>query len=187
MVVDSGYSHTTVTPVIDGRPVQAAIRRLDIGGKHLTNYLAELLAIHEVSLKEDPWIANEVKEACCFISDDFKRDMEKTWRGHNMDPSLALDVQLPDYQEFSKVIVKPYEPKSQNPRSRSDVATIGNERFQVPEVLFNPGDIGMVEGGLPELIMQSVGQLPEALQHAMFANILAVGGNTLIPGFLGRL
>ncbi|KAF2663693.1 Actin/actin-like protein [Microthyrium microscopicum] len=187
LVIDSGYSHTTVTPLVNGQPVQSGIRRLDIGGKHLTNYLSELLAIHEVSLKEDPWIANEVKEACCFITDDFKRDMERTWRGHNMDPTICVDVQLPDYQEFSNVVVKPFEPKAASLRTKSDVATLGNERFQVPEILFNPGDIGMVEGGLAELVMQSVSQLPESLQHLMLANVLLVGGNALLPGFLERL
>jgi len=167
--------------------VHEAIRRLDVGGKHMTNYLIELLAIHEVSLSEDPWIANEVKEACCFVTDDFKRDMEKTWRGHKMDPSIVVDVQLPDYQEVSKPIVNEYQPKTSVVRKRVDFPTLGNERFQVPEIVFDPGDIGMTEAGLSELIMQSIAILPEGLQPAMFSNIMIVGGNARIPGFLERL
>jgi actin-related protein 6 len=187
LVVDSGFSHSTVTPLINGFPVQPSIRRLDIGGKHLTNYLAELLAIHEISLKEDPWIANEVKEECCFVSNDFKRDVERTWRGHQMDPSIVVDCQLPDYQHNSKVIVKPYEPRDQVFKNKSNITTVGNERFQVPEILFKPGDIGMREGGLSDVVIESIISLPISLQSVMFENILVVGGNAKIPGFLQRL
>jgi actin-related protein 6 len=187
VVVDSGYSHTTVTPLINGRPVQPAIRRLDIGGKHLTNYLAELLAIREVSLKEDPWIANQLKEKCCFVTDNLKRDIERTWRRHDMDPSIVVDCQLPDYVHSSDVIVKPYEPKDDMLKNKSNIATLGNERFQVPEILFNPGDIGMREGGLAEVILQSICSLPMSLQSVMLENVLVVGGNANIPGFIERL
>jgi len=187
LIVDSGFSHTTITPVIKGQPVHASIRRLDIGGKHLTNYLSELLAIHEISLKEDPWIANELKESCCFVSNDFKPDVERTWRGHLMDPSIVLDCQLPDYQENLKVIVRPYEQREQVYKSKSNITTVGNERFQVPEVLFNPGDIGMMEAGLPELIMQSINSLPEGIRPAMLENIILTGGNAQIPGIVERL
>lgn len=187
LVVDSGFSHTTVTPVVDGRPVHAAIRRLDVGGKHLTNYLAELLAIHEISLKEDPWIANELKEAVCYVSDDFKRDMERTWRGHRMDPSIVVDCQLPDYQEISNVVVKPYEAKDPMHKTKFNITTVGNERFQVPEILFNPSDVGMAQAGLPGLIVQSISALPEGLRPAIFENIFAVGGNSKIPGYMKRL
>jgi actin-related protein 6 len=187
LVVDSGFSHSTVTPVVDGRPVNAAIRRLDVGGKHLTNYLAELLAIHEISLKEDPWIANELKEAVCYVSDDLKRDMERTWRGHRMDPSIVVDCQLPDYQEISNVVVKPYEAKDPMHKTKLNITTVGNERFQVPEILFNPSDVGMAQAGLPGLIVQSISALPEGLRPVMFENIFAVGGNSKIPGYLERL
>ena len=187
LVVDSGFSHSTATPLINGAPVQPSIRRLDIGGKHLTNYLAELLAIHEISLKEDPWIANEVKEECCFVSNDFQRDVERTWRGHQMDPSIVVDCQLPDYQHNSKVIVKSYEPRDQVFKNKSNITTVGNERFQVPEILFKPGDIGMREGGLADVVIESIFSLPTSLQPVMFENILVVGGNAKIPGFLQRL
>lgn len=187
LVIDSGFSHTTVTPLLNGCTVQDAVRRLDVGGKHLTNYLSELLAIHEISLKDDPWIANEVKETACFVTDDFRRDVERTWRGHCMDPSIVVDCQLPDYQEYFKVIVRPYEAKDAMFKAKHNIATLGSERFQVPELLFTPGDIGMVEGGLAELTMQSIGLLPEGLRAGLLANILLVGGNARIPGFVDRL
>ena len=65
--------------------------------------------------------------------------------------------------------------------------TLGNERFTVPELLFNPGDIGMKQAGLPDTIMQSMSGLPPGLWTAMLSNILVVGGNANLPGFVDRL
>lgn len=153
----------------------------------MTSYLTELLAIHEVNLQDQPWIANEVKEAVCFVSDDFRRDMDRTWRNQKMHPSVAVDCQLPDYQSVHEVIVQAYEPRATGAKAKSNVVAIGNERFQVPELLFNPSDIGMVEAGLPEVIMQSISVLPQGLHAAFLANIVVIGGNAKIPGFLDRL
>ena len=65
--------------------------------------------------------------------------------------------------------------------------TLGNERFTIPETLFNPSHIGSKQAGLCEIIMQSMSVLPPAVQAAMLANILVVGGNANIPGFVERL
>jgi actin-related protein 6 len=64
---------------------------------------------------------------------------------------------------------------------------LGNERFAVPELLFNPSDIGIQEAGLPGAIMESLSGLPEALKVGLLANVVVVGGNSLIPGFIDRL
>ncbi len=81
LVVDSGYSHTTVTPLLRGRPAQAAIRRLDVGGKLLTNYLKELASVRHYNMMDETYLMNEAKEAVCFVSRDLRRDLERTWRG----------------------------------------------------------------------------------------------------------
>lgn len=81
MVVDSGYSHTTITPLLQGRPLQSAIRRLDVGGKVLTNYLTRLISLRHFDMRNDTYIVNEMKELTCYVSADFKTDLEKSWKG----------------------------------------------------------------------------------------------------------
>lgn len=44
VVVDMGYSFTHVVPFIKGKKVKNGIRRIDIGGKVLTNHLKEILS-----------------------------------------------------------------------------------------------------------------------------------------------
>jgi actin-related protein len=49
IVVDSGYSFTHSVPIFDGTKVNYAVKRLDVGGKLLTNYMKELVTYREAS------------------------------------------------------------------------------------------------------------------------------------------
>ena len=196
LVVDSGYSHTIVTPLVRGHPIQEAIRRLDIGGKFLTNYLKELISIRHFNVTDEPWLVNEIKEATSFVSQDFVKDLETTWKGgqrnrRTANSNIVVDYVLPDYETRHHGIVRTHDPDAakRNPTgaAREPVLTLKNERFAVPELLFNPGDVGMKEAGLPSVIMQSINALPIELRPAMLANVVVVGGNANIPGLMDRL
>lgn len=202
LVVDSGYSHTTVTPVYKGRALQRAIRRLDIGGKHLTNYLKEIVSMRQYNMVDEAYIMNEVKEAVSFVSNDFKADMERTWKANikrETENSVVVDYILPDPNAGKKGFMRPHDPLMHAKKKKGassglsaellseDVLVLGNERFTVPELLFNPGDIGMIQAGIPDMILQSLSVLPPALHAAFLANVLVVGGNASIPGFMERL
>ena len=203
LVIDSGYSHTTVTPLYQGRPIHQAIRHLDAGGKLLTNILKELVSIRHYNMLDETYIMNEVKEVVSFVSDEFKRDLEKTWKGNfrsrkKQDDSIAIDYVLPDYNSHKPGFVRPHNPSAAakhakmgglaNPEGAiEDYMTLGNERFTVPELVFNPADIGIKQSGLPETVMQSLSGLPPGLWPVMLANILVVGGNSKIEGFVERL
>ena len=45
---------------------------------------------------------------------------------------------------------------------------VGNERFCIPEVLFNPSDIAINEAGIPEMTWQMVNKCPKALEHLLY-------------------
>lgn len=211
-MVDSGYSHTTVTPVLRGRPLQSAIRRLDIGGKLLTNYLTRLISLRHFDMRNDTYVVNEMKEAACYVSPDFKGDLEKTWRGTRGERreayltggGIAKDYILPDSHTRFKGVVRDYDPSPASSKAAArnkllaaagpaaaaseDVLTLRNERFVVPEILFNPSDIGMRhQPGLADLVMQSLYALPQGLWPGMLANVLVVGGNARFDNFIQRL
>ncbi|ORY63874.1 actin family [Pseudomassariella vexata] len=205
MVIDSGYSHTTVTPVLRGRPVHPAVRRLDVGGKLMSNYLTRLLSLRHYDMRNDPYIVNEIKEQACYVSLDFKGDLERSWKGTRGERredfltggGVARDYVLPDFHTRMKGMVRNYDP-SQNSRAKKlaaaravganeDVLTLRNERFTVPELLFHPSDIGMRQSGLANLVMESLSVLPIGLWPGLLANIVVVGGNGLFDGFIQRL
>uniref|UniRef100_A0AC11ECJ8 Actin related protein 6 n=1 Tax=Ovis aries TaxID=9940 RepID=A0AC11ECJ8_SHEEP len=72
-------------------------------------------------------------------------------------------------------------------KSGEQILRLANERFAVPEILFNPSDIGIQEMGIPEAIVYSIQNLPEEMQPHFFKNIVLTGGNSLFPGFRDRV
>lgn len=48
-------------------------------------------------------------------------------------------------------------------KSGEQILRLTNERFAVPEILFNPSDIGIQEMGIPEAIVYSIQNLPEGM------------------------
>lgn len=44
LVVDAGFSFTHAVPVFDWRVLQPAVRRIDLGGKALTNHMKALVS-----------------------------------------------------------------------------------------------------------------------------------------------
>lgn len=205
LVVDSGYSHTTVTPLLQGKPIQAAIRRLDVGGKLLTNYLTRLVSLRKFDMTNEPYTMNLVKEEACYISENFKADLELMWKGtmgerregYTKGAGIVKDYLLPDYQNITKGKLRDYDPTGALKQKKleageevdpdGDVMFLRNERFTVPEVLFNPMDIGLRQPGLAQVVMQSLSVVPVGLWPGLLANIVVVGGNAKISGFWQRL
>ncbi|KIY02545.1 uncharacterized protein Z520_01010 [Fonsecaea multimorphosa CBS 102226] len=223
LVIDSGYSHTTITPLFNGRPLHRAVRRLDFGGKHLTNLLKEVISVRHFDLHQDTKIVNDIKEDVCFVSNAFRRDLEKTWKGNKTrqksvsskpkdsdstidteqvvtseDEEIRVDYILPDGIRLLRGFSRPHDPTPAAARKRKQAGlssepdaeismTLGNERFSIPEIIFSPGDIGSKQPGLPDIVMQSLSVLPPLLQATMLSNVLLVGGNAQIPGFVERV
>lgn len=182
--------------------MQSAIRRLTIGGKFLTNYLREMISLRQFNVLDEPWLVNEIKESTCYVSQSFKSDLEKTWKGGRndrraVDESMLVEYVLPDFQTRSRGVVREYDPVAARRKSslagggkgevREPTVLLGNERFTVPELLFSPQDVGMKEAGLPAVVLQSLDALPDALRGEMLANVVVTGGTTKIPGFVERL
>ncbi|KAK5118018.1 hypothetical protein LTR62_004062 [Meristemomyces frigidus] len=201
LIIDVGHSHTTVTPLHHGRPFQHAIKRLEIGGKTLTNQM-KLLISRTFDVHREDHIVSEIKEDVCFVSQDFNADLERVWRGGRYDPravdaSLLVDYVLPDYETIKRGYARPHDPAVKlrdimlgigtEGGRREHVLTIANERFVVPELLFSPADIGMRQAGLAGMVLQSIDALPAGFRQAYLANILVVGGTSKLPGFVQRL
>ncbi|KAI9151421.1 actin family protein [Paramyrothecium foliicola] len=203
LVVDSGFSHTTVTPVLRGYPLHSAVKRLDVGGRLLTNYLARVLSVRHFDVRSEPYIVNNMKEAACFVSLDFKDDLDKAWKGtrgqrrdnYMAGGGIAKDYILPDFHTRFEGELVDFDPARHSKarklaagtQSVEDVITLRNERFTVPELIFNPSDVGLRQPGVADLIQQSLADLPVGLWPGLSANIVVVGGNTLFEGFTQRL
>lgn len=76
LIVDSGYSFTHIVPFWKGKPILVGIRRINVGGKLLTNHLKEIISFRYWNMMDETYLVNEVKEACCYVSNKFWDELD---------------------------------------------------------------------------------------------------------------
>ncbi|KAI0736230.1 actin-like protein Arp6 [Fomitopsis betulina] len=183
LLIDSGFSFTHVVPILDGAIVWNAVKRIDVGGKLLTNKLKELASFRQWNMMDETHIVNDIKEKCCYVSTDFRKDMEASHLSPRDNPIVQQYV-LPDFSANRPGRVRrPGESLDE----QSQVMYMNNERFTVPEIIFRPNDIGLEQSGIASTVAHSIGILPEDLQGMFWANIGLIGGNAKFPGLRERL
>lgn len=218
LVVDCGFSFTHAAPVFQNFTLNYAAKRIDLGGKALTNYLKELVSYRAINVMDETFIMDDVKEKLCFVSVDPERDL-KMARKPGRENLLRCTYVLPDGVTHTKGFVKdpeaakrylaftdgahsgPLESKKgmdqvdvsekHENRKRIDLTKnefdLTNERFLVPEMIFQPADLGMNEAGLAECIVRAVSSCHSYLHPVLYESIILTGGSTLFPQFAERL
>jgi len=96
LVVDSGFSFTHAVPFFDEKIINFAIKRLDIGGKGLTNYLKEVISYRQWNMMEETYLVNIIKERLCYVSLNFMNDLE-TSKKKGRENTIRREYVLPDY------------------------------------------------------------------------------------------
>ncbi|KAJ6810765.1 actin-like protein arp6 isoform X1 [Iris pallida] len=217
LVVDCGFSFTHAAPVLHNFTLNYGVRRLDLGGKALTNYLKELVSYRSINVMDETLLLDRAKEDLCFVSLDVPRDLNLARRSGKDNPFKCTYV-LPDGITHTKGYVKdideakrflsllpdgtlngtasvvkevPDEAERREDRKRVDLSknefTLTNERFLVPEMIFQPADLGMNQAGLAECIVRAVHSCHPHLHPVLFESIVLTGGSTLFPRFAERL
>ncbi|KAH9949784.1 actin family [Amylocystis lapponica] len=183
LVIDSGFSFTHVVPILEGSVVWSAVKRIDVGGKLLTNQLKELTSFRQWNMMEETYIINDVKESCCYVSMDYKRDLEAC-RADPHKNDIVQEYILPDFSVNRPGRVKV---AGETLDDTFQVLRMSNERFTVPEIIFRPDDVGLDQSGIAATVAASIALLPEDIQGMFWAHIGLIGGNTKFPGFRERL
>ena len=163
IVLDSGDGVTHCIPVSDGHILKHSIERMDIAGRHVTDYLVRLLQKKGYAFNStaDFDFVRELKEKYCFISNDIESDRK-------------LERQTTFYNSYHLL--------PDNTRIR-----ISDEKFEAPEILFNPFLIGKEYDGIPYMIMKSINKCPIDCRLGLYSGIVLSGANTLFPGFASRI
>ena len=163
IVLDSGDGVTHCIPVSNGAILHHSIERMDIAGRHITEYLVRLLQKkgYAFNSSADFDFARELKEKYCFISNDIESDRK-------------LERQTTFYNSYHLL---PDETRIR----------ISDEKFEAPEILFNPSLIQKEYDGIPYMMMKSINTCPIDCRKGLYAGIVLSGANTLFPGFASRL
>ena len=85
--------------------------------------------------------------------------------------------------EESSVVEKSYEMPDGN------IVTIGNERFRVPEALFNPAMLGkeLRHGGVHDATYSTIMKCDVDIRKELYSNVVLSGGSTMFPGIGERM
>ncbi|UXI15436.1 DNA repair and recombination protein RadA [Sarcoptes scabiei] len=156
IVLESGYSFTHVIPIVDGYKILDHTKRIDLGGKALTNYLKEIISYRQINVLDETYVVNQMKEDCCFVSVDFWKDLDSARR--SKENSIMCDYILPDYLAHKRGFI--FDRDKHKDLNMADFQTIrmNNERFQVPELLFHPSDVNIDQLGISETLVYSISE-----------------------------
>ncbi|ETV92921.1 hypothetical protein, variant 1 [Aphanomyces invadans] len=188
VVVDVGFSATHIVPWIAG------VRRINVGGKMLTNYLKECLSFRQWNMMDSYDLINDVKEAACRCSLDFEHDMKayaaasSSTMSLTSSPStnsLVKEWALPDFVHTHRGSL--VTPPGIDLPPHVQVMRIGVESIAIPEIVFHPSDIGIDQDGIAPAIVDAISACPAYVQGWMFNHILVTGGTSLLPQFIDRL
>ena len=132
IILDSGDGVTHCIPIASGYILHHQIKRLDIAGRHITDYLIKLLQIKGYAFNStaDFEVVREMKEKYCFVSCDIESDRK-------------LDKETTYYNSIHKL-----------PDGRK--IRISNEKFEAPEILFNPYLIQNEMPGIHEMVYNAI-------------------------------
>ena len=160
IILDCGDGVTSVYPYYEGHTFLHAVKRIDFGGRDLIHYLMEMMnkSGHTFATTTDREVAREIKESLCCLSPDY-------------DKGIISNT----FEEKSHVL----------PDGRS--ITLGKERFQCPEALFNPSLFNVKLPGIHKLLFDSLMECDSDLRRYLYCNIIIGGGTALFPGFAERL
>jgi actin-related protein 2 len=163
IAVDSGEGVTHCTPVYDGYSLRKADRRVDIGGKDVTENLVRLMQRRGYSFHSsaDFELVKAIKEKFCYAAVDFKLEKKLS------DSTTAVEktMTLPDNTSIS----------------------IGPERFEATEVLFDPSRMGVDCDGLSTQIWNSIQAADIDIRGMLYENVILAGGSTMFPGLPSRI
>jgi len=186
LVVDSGFSFTHVVPICEGEVIHSAVKRINVGGKLLTNHLKEVISYRQVMVMDETYVINQVKEDVCYVASDFRADMNATLQ-RGKSNHVVRDYVLPDYIEVKRGYVRAPEETTGKSQAGEQIIRMNNERIAVPEILFHPSDVGVQEMGLAEAIHLAVSLCAEDSQPHLYKNVVLTGGCSHFPGIRQRV
>eukprot|EP01083_Nonionella_stella_P131851 400832_1 len=86
-----GSEHCTVAPISEGYVQPHAVKKVDIGGKHLTQYLHTMLNALDEDTPLSMDIVNDIKEKLCFVTLDIN-EVDKETVSYTLPDGNTIDL-----------------------------------------------------------------------------------------------
>ncbi|CAG9858430.1 unnamed protein product [Phyllotreta striolata] len=188
LVIDSGATHTTAVPVLDGYVITNAVVKSPLGGELLVHRAREMLENMGIDLTPTSLIASKevIRE-----KDKPKFTMKKLqFQPTNSWMTYMIKRTVQDFQQtVLQVSENPYDERAASniPAVHYEFPTgyhqdFGPERFKLAEGLF---DHAMLGAGY--IAATSAGMCDVDIRPALYSSVVLTGGNSLLQGFSDRL
>ena len=89
--MDSGSSFTHAVPMFDGHVIDHAVRRIDVGGKLLTNHLKEVVSYRAWNMMDETHVINAIKERLSYVAMDPVAELKRCEAQLHMAPQVRDD------------------------------------------------------------------------------------------------
>ncbi|KAH9278163.1 Actin-like protein 9 [Echinococcus granulosus] len=159
LVVDSGYSYSSVYGLFDLYPERSSEIIYSLGGRNIDTYLKQLAG---VKLNDStPAEIDYIKSHFCSVASKPLSSSPSKKSSKN-----AQSCQMPDGQ----------------------LLKLGNELKLAPELIFSPGLNGYTKvPSMETAVLEAASQLPNEKSNALLTNVILSGGNSKFKGLEQRL
>jgi len=160
VVLDVGEGVTHAVPVYEGFALPHSVTRSDVAGRDVTRQMQLLLRRSGLSFTTtaEADLVKTMKEESCFVTRTPVAD-------DSTEKESRTQYTLPDGQGV----------------------TLSTERYQAPNILFDPSLIGSEEAGVADILVDSIMKSDIDLRSTLFSQVVLAGGSTLLPGFGDRM
>ncbi|XP_039763867.1 actin-2-like [Pararge aegeria] len=160
VVWENGYSCSYASPVFEGFPLKHATVCSNIAGDFLTTRLQQMLDAvgYSFTTHVERDILENIKADLCYVAIDYEEELKKTSRD-------TIKFNLPDGQHI----------------------LVGKERFECPEVMFQPSLQGLSCPNIVDAICSSIKKCDIDYKALFFDNVVISGGSSMFKGLPERL
>ena len=157
IVLDCGYNITSTVPVYEGFPLVYASQKINLGGEDLSNKLYDII----------------------------KGKLDKTYKTIK---GKLLSEDIKDKLGYVSMYIKQEGEKIEQKYILPDSKelTLGNELFEVNEILFNPGENPELKS-VTNMVVDSLNLCDDDVKKEINESVCLIGGTTLMKNFSERL
>jgi len=183
IVFDSGDGVTHTVPVYEGFAIPHAIKRMDLAGRDLTQWMMTLLMRqgYRFTTSAEFEIIRQLKEELCYVAKDYSADVRRAAACS----SAAARARRNATKESDKAVKDDFTRSYELPDGKE--ITVSAARFKCPEMLFKPELIGKEVDGVHKCLFKSIVACDIDVRADLEKNIIVSGGSTMFRGFPERL